>query len=121
MPRRRPPVAVNDLPPDYLARAVPRLAVDTTTSLRHRNWYSVEVTVCDVSTEGFMAECAESVRIGSFVSLDVPGIGPVHAQVRWQLGNRMGGQFVDPIRLAQCDWTAERLEQGPDQGSPAEA
>ena len=48
--------------------------------------YKIEVKVRDVSTCGFMAECAEPVRIGSYVSLDVPGIGPVHAQVRWQIG-----------------------------------
>ena len=57
-----------------------------------------------------MAECAEPVRIGSYVSLDVPGIGPVHAQVRWQIGARMGGMFLDPISLARCEWTAAKAD-----------
>lgn len=72
------------------------------------NLYAVEIKVRDVSPAGFMAECAEPVMIGSYVSLDVPGIGPVQAQVRWQIGARMGGMFLDPISLARCEWTAEK-------------
>jgi hypothetical protein len=75
--------------------------------------YAVEVNVRNLSPVGFMAECDETVRIGSWVSLDVPGIGPVRAQVRWQIGARMGGMFLDPISLARCEWTAEKA------GSPA--
>jgi hypothetical protein len=58
------------------------------------------------------------VRIGSHVSLEVPGVGPVRAQVRWQLGDRMGGMFLDPISLSRCEWTAEPAEAP---GEPAEA
>ncbi|HEX8402577.1 MAG TPA: PilZ domain-containing protein [Allosphingosinicella sp.] len=72
--------------------------------------YNVEVRVCDVSQSGFMAECDDTVEIGSHVTLDVPGLGPVRAQVRWQIGGRMGGMFLDPIRLTQCEWTAIRTE-----------
>ena len=57
-----------------------------------------------------MAECAEPVMIGSYVSLEVPGIGPVKAQVRWQIGLKMGGMFLDPISLAQCEWIAEKAQ-----------
>jgi hypothetical protein len=78
--------------------------------MRNQSLYNVEVRVCDVSTTGFMAECAEPVMIGSYVLLDVPGIGPVHAQVRWQLGHRMGGMFLDPISLNRCEWTAVKTE-----------
>jgi hypothetical protein len=84
--------------------------VRSTTSLRSDNWYNVEVKVRDVSQAGFMAECSERIQIGSTVSLDVPGIGPVHAQVRWQIGGRMGGLFLDPISLTQCEWTAIKAE-----------
>lgn len=87
-----------------------RVPVDGSASLRPQNWYDIEVKVRDVSTAGFMAECSDRVQIGSYVSLDVPGIGPVHAQVRWQLGNRMGGMFLDPISLNRCEWTATKLE-----------
>jgi hypothetical protein len=57
-----------------------------------------------------MAECGEAIAIGSNISLDVPGIGPVHAQVRWQIGGRMGGMFLDPISLAKCEWTGIKAD-----------
>jgi hypothetical protein len=87
---------------------------DVQASLAPQDLYKVEIRVRNVSTAGFMAECAAPVRIGSYVTLDIPGIGPVQAQVRWQIGVRMGGMFLDPISLKSCDWTAEKAE-------PAEA
>ena len=74
--------------------------------MRSQQWYRIEVKVRNVSTCGFMAECAAPVPIGSYVTLDVPGIGAVQAQVRWQLGVTMGGMFLDPISLVRCEWTA---------------
>ena len=95
----------------YKPRAAARRALPgSTTRMRHQHWYSVDVKICDLSTSGFMAECVDPVRIGSYVSLDVPGIGPVHAQVRWQIGGRMGGMFLDPISLNRCEWTATPAE-----------
>ena len=94
----------------YKPRRSGRTPVAGRTQLRAQSWYSIEVTVCDVSTSGFMAECLQPVRIGSYVSLDVPGVGPVNAQVRWQLGGKMGGLFVDPISLHRCEWTAVPAE-----------
>ncbi len=79
-------------------------------NLSPHNLYAVEVRMQNLSSAGFMADCAEPVRIGSYVSLDVPGIGPVEAQVRWQIGTRMGGMFLDPISLARCEWIAEKAE-----------
>ena len=93
-------------PAFYKQRSDERRAVQGAAQLNHSGWYKVEVTIRDVSTSGFMAECAEPVRIGSQVSLEVPGIGTVEAQVRWQLGGRMGGMFLDPISLSRCEWTA---------------
>lgn len=99
-----------DTPAQFKQRKAARTPVSTATRLRPRSSYDVEVRLCDVSTGGFMAECQEPVRIGSYVSLEVPGVGAVHAQVRWQLGNRMGGMFLDPISLNRCEWTAVRTE-----------
>ena len=79
-------------------------------NLSPHDLYAVEIKVENLSSAGFMAECVESVRIGSCVTLDVPGIGPVQAQVRWQIGVKMGGMFLDPISLARCEWTAEKAE-----------
>lgn len=96
--------------PGFKPRRAARLAVAGSADLSPQNLYKVQVRVRDLSSSGFMAECAEPIRIGSYVSLDIPGIGPVHAQVRWQIGVRMGGMFLDPISLARCEWTAEKAE-----------
>ena len=95
-----------DRAPGFADRRGARLPVESHAELRSQHRYAVEVTIRNVSTSGFMAECYEPVRIGSYVSLDVPGVGPVHAQVRWQIGKRMGGMFLDPISLNRCKWTA---------------
>jgi hypothetical protein len=100
----------HEKPGHFKDRRSERTAVERPAQLRHENWYSVEVTVCDVSQCGFMAECADPVQIGSFVSLDVPGIGTVRAQVRWQLGGKMGGMFLDPISLNRCEWIAVKAD-----------
>ena len=94
----------------YHPRRTSRHAIDESANLQPQNLFQIEVKVRNVSTRGFMAECNEPVRIGSYVSLDVPGIGPVHAQVRWQIGPRMGGMFLDPISLARCEWRANKAK-----------
>jgi hypothetical protein len=83
-----------------------RVTLQAVTHLRSTDDRPVEVVVCDLSTSGFMAECMRPVLIGSYVSLDLPGIGPVHAQVRWQVGGRLGGKFLDPVSLLRCEWTS---------------
>jgi hypothetical protein len=37
-------------------------------------------------------------------------IGPVEAQVRRQIGLKMGGMFLDPISLNRCEWAAEKAK-----------
>ncbi len=103
------PLAKQEQGLGFKPRRTPRVAIaDGRASMSPQDLYKVEVRVRDMSTAGFMAECAAPVRIGSYVSLDIPGIGPVDAQVRWQIGARMGGMFLDPISLARCEWTAEK-------------
>ncbi|HEY0445131.1 MAG TPA: hypothetical protein VGD19_01625 [Allosphingosinicella sp.] len=94
--------------PDFKQRRSERRAVAPAQTVCRSSWYAIEVKICDVSQCGFQAECAEPVGIGSFVALEVPGIGAVQAQVRWQIGVRMGGMFLDPISLNRCEWTAVR-------------
>jgi hypothetical protein len=95
----------------FKPRRTPRLAViDGESALSRQDLYRFDIMIRDVSTCGFMAECAAPVRIGSYVTLDVPGIGEVEAQIRWQIGPRMGGMFLDPISLARCEWTASKAK-----------
>src|ERR1700755_1613537 len=99
-----------DSPSFFKKRQAARTRVSARSRLAEAQLYAIEVRVCDVSTGGFMAECPDPVRIGSYVTLDVPGLGPVEAQVRWQFGRRMGGMFLDPISLSECEWTATPAE-----------
>lgn len=109
MERRRPAFPAGEASrPSLRERRDERLPIDAPASLRPGSWYAVEVRIRDVSTSGFMAECEAAVEIGSNVSLEVPGIGAVHAQVRWQIGPCMGGMFLDPISLDRCEWVATR-------------
>jgi hypothetical protein len=95
--------------PGFSPRRTARVDVSgAQVSLSPRELYNIEIKVRNVSAAGFMAECAAPVRIGSYVSLDIPGIGPVEAQVRWQIGMKMGGMFLDPISLGRCEWIAEK-------------
>ena len=111
MTRRPDTTGGGEQAPGFKSRRTARLDVlDVKASLSPQDLYNVEVKVRNVSTAGFMAECAAPVRIGSYVSLDIPGIGPVQAQIRWQIGLRMGGMFLDPISLKSCVWTAEKTQ-----------
>ena len=99
---------------DYKTRRASRLVVDEAAQLSQSATYHVEVNVRNVSPCGFMAECPEAVGIGSYVMLDIPGLGRVQAQVRWQVGPRIGGMFTDPISLSRCEWTGERHRRSAD-------
>ena len=99
-------VGADEVVDGFKPRRSPRHVIDGDTELTSQKTYDIEVNVRDVSACGFMAACAEPVQIGSYVALEVPGIGRVNAQVRWQIGAKMGGMFLDPISLTQCEWTA---------------
>ena len=113
MDARAIPTPPDDFDPavDYKPRRASRLAVDEAARLSRSAAYHVEVNIRNVSPCGFMAECSEAVGIGSYVMLDIPGLGRVQAQVRWQIGPRIGGMFTDPISLSRCEWTGERADE----------
>jgi hypothetical protein len=82
-----------------------RLPLDAETRLRPNSWSSLQVRMLDLSASGFRAECEARVKPGGSVSLDVPGIGAVDAQVEWQRGDQFGARFFEPIELEDCQWT----------------
>ena len=85
-------------------RKVERLAVEEATRMRPNDWSSVEVKMVDLSPLGFRASCDARIIPGSCVSLDIPGIGDVLAQVEWRRDGEFGARFVAPIELAACRW-----------------
>ena len=87
------------------ARKSERLPLDAEARLRPNSWSSLQIRMLDLSTAGFRAQCEARVQPGGSVSLDVPGIGAVEAQVEWQRGDQFGARFFAPIDLNRCQWT----------------
>lgn len=83
-----------------------RTEVDETARLHPNDWSSLEVRVLDLSAGGFRADCEARVIIGSPVTIEIAGIGPVNAHVTWRRGQRIGAKFDTPIDMSRCDWSA---------------
>jgi len=83
-----------------------RTEIDEPARLHPNSWSSLEVRVLDLSANGFRAECEARVMVGSSVTLEVAGIGPVQAHVTWRRGDRFGAKFAVPIELERCEWAA---------------
>ena len=88
-----------------LARRAERVALDESTRLKPNSWSSLEIHMLDLSPLGFRARCDARLQPGSGVSLEIPGIGAVEAQVEWQRGDEFGAHFYTEIDLDRCDWT----------------
>ncbi len=88
-------------------RRAERRPLTASTRLRPNGWSSVEIAMLDLSELGFRAHCEARLRTGASVSLDVPGLGAVEAQVEWQRGDEFGARFYTPLDLAACGWTLD--------------
>lgn len=82
-----------------------RIAVDEAARLHPNEWCSLEVQVIDISEFGFRARCEAMILVGSGVTLEVPGVGPVEAQVSWRREGEIGAKFIDPVKLQGTGWT----------------
>ena len=60
----------------------------------------VKVKLTNVSNEGCRLESEEMFRIGEHLSIALPRMGNVRAQVRWALPGSAGTQFLDEGDLA---------------------
>ena len=85
-------------------RRAERKALDESARLRPNSWSSVEIRMADISELGFRAACEARLQVGGLVTLEVPGIGAVDAQVEWQRGNEFGARFLAPLPLSRCEW-----------------
>ncbi|MGF1550683.1 MAG: hypothetical protein ACFBQW_09205 [Sphingomonadaceae bacterium] len=97
---------------DFKQRRSPRHEIDEISQIHRHQWHSVTVRILDLSAEGFKAVCEERLIIGSYCSLDVPGLGAQPAQVKWQLCGRFGAAFIDAIDLDRCEWTPGAVQIG---------
>jgi hypothetical protein len=90
----------------YIERGAERISAEGIFGLRANGSYEVAAEICDISTLGLKGRCAEPLTIGSLVCVDIPGIGPAEAEVKWQLAGQFGAMFLDPIDLRNCEWNA---------------
>jgi hypothetical protein len=88
-----------------------RTALDEPARLHPNSWSSLEVRVLDLSPGGFKAECDARVTVGSSVTLEAPGVGPLYATVTWRRGDRFGARFTAPVDLAACGWSPVSEEE----------
>ena len=85
-------------------RGEKRIPVDQAARLHPNHWSSIEVRVLDISASGFRAECDARVLVGTAVTLEVEGVGPLRAHITWRRGARFGAKFDLPADLAGCSW-----------------
>lgn len=85
-------------------RGEKRTPVDQAARLHPNNWSSIEVRVMDISANGFRAECDARILVGTAVTLEVEGVGPLRARITWRRGARFGARFELPADLAGCAW-----------------
>ena len=57
------------------------------------------VQVVNISANGLMARTDTEVSVGQALTVRLPVIGEVKAEVRWALGGRIGCQFARMIEL----------------------
>ena len=92
-------------------RRAERRALDEAARLRPNSWSSVEIGMIDLSELGFRARCDVRLQPGAVVSLDVPGLGTIEAQVEWQRRGEFGARFFAPLDLSRCGWPLEERRQ----------
>lgn len=61
---------------------------------------SFPVHIVNVSATGFMARTETELAPGASLSVRLPVLGELQAEVRWALAGRIGCQFAEPIGLA---------------------
>jgi hypothetical protein len=96
-----------------LERRAERVALDESTRLKPNSWSSLEIHMLDLSPLGFRASCEARLQAGGGVTLEIPGIGAVEAQVEWQRGNEFGAHFYTEIDLDRCAWALGDRAQPP--------
>jgi hypothetical protein len=85
-------------------RCSPRAHVNELARLRPNDWSAIQVEVLNFSAGGFRATCDATLKIHSYVSLEVPGFGVVSAKIVWCKEGQFGGRFVQPIDPRLCAW-----------------
>ena len=84
------------------ARKAKRVSVSLRSRLRHSGSEEATIEIKDLSFYGFRAEGAVSIPVGTYVSVDLPGIGLVRARIAWARGDSFGGLFATAVDVRKC-------------------
>ena len=74
-----------------------RHKVDVAATAVRLNGTSLPVRVSDMSPEGCRVALDGDLPIAEWLLLNVPGLAPIKAQVRWSFSGQAGLQFSDSI------------------------
>jgi hypothetical protein len=80
-------------------RRMPRVPVELDFQMRELGSSGVEARVLNISERGFMAETEAHFEVGTRVWLLLPGRERASAVVKWIAGDRLGGEFAEPLSI----------------------
>lgn len=80
-------------------RRMGRLPVALDATMRELGATGIEARVLNISERGFMAQSNGRFEVGTRVWLMLPGKERANAIVRWTAGDKLGGEFAEPISL----------------------
>ena len=64
-----------------------------------KNIDAIDIRIRDISTGGFMGECASRIPIGSTINIALPDIGVIKAIIVWTRPGRLGARFINPAHI----------------------
>jgi hypothetical protein len=84
-------------------RRAERRVVNLAASLRDPGASVLDAEIVDLSTNGFRAETATAIPIGTQVWLKLPGLEPTSSHCVWSEGLVAGFEFASPLHVATLD------------------
>lgn len=78
-----------------------RVAIERPSTLRDHLRQPIDVVINDLSSTGFLLSTELNLKIGSTVSIGLPGLGSHQARVQRSDGKRYGCTFLTPITDAE--------------------
>ena len=104
------PISASQHLGQYFERGAERINAEGTFGLSSPGFHTLDAEIRDISSLGLKGVAPEPLLIGSIVQLDIPGVGTVEAEVKWELGGQFGAMFLEPIDLRSCEWSAVRAK-----------
>lgn len=100
--------------PRYKDRVHPRCDLKLKTQLELDDGRAVDFQMSNISQSGFGGHSIEQAPIGSEVEVVLPTIGPLPAQVVWQIGTSIGARLSSELTVQQILAVALETMKSPD-------